>query len=144
MAVDVAIGWRSQDLDYIVVWGWLLMPQTLAITMPEQHDHTARNGAHGDTGSVRALNEGSSHIQIEQSLPSTDPLPDQMPPDSLSKLVTNQVSFHLQHLPGASRSKGGHTLIKKDSKWNGDATCLWMKTTNTKGWFWNSGRVLQM
>jgi hypothetical protein len=67
-----------------------------------------------------------------------------MPPDGPSKLVTDQASFCLQHLPGASRSEGGHTLIKKDSKWNGDATCLWMKTTSTKGWFWNSGRVLQM
>jgi hypothetical protein len=29
--------------------GRLLTPQTLAITMPEQRDHTARNDAHGDT-----------------------------------------------------------------------------------------------
>ena len=71
-------------------------------------------------------------------------MPDQTPPGGRSKYVGNQVSFHLQHIMGASRSEGSHTFVRPETKWDGNVVKLWLNPLSAKGWYWNNGHQLQM
>jgi hypothetical protein len=71
-------------------------------------------------------------------------MPDQTPPGGNSTYVTDQTDFRLQHIMGASRSEGGHTFVRWDTKWDANVIKLWLNPLSTKGWYWNNGRQLQM
>ena len=71
-------------------------------------------------------------------------IPNQMLPGGRSKYVTDQESFHLQHVMGMSRSEGSHTFIRPDTKWDGNTTKLWLNPLSWKSWYWNKGHQLQM
>ena len=45
---------------------------------------------------------------------------------------------------GVSRSKGLHTFVRPDTKWDEKATKLWLNPLNWKSWYWNNRCQLQM
>jgi hypothetical protein len=95
-------------------------------------------------GSHRARAEGLRQMKPHVAVSLRVPMPDQTPPDGNSKYVTDQTGFCLQHIMGASRSEGGHTFVRRDTKWDTNAIKLWLNPLSTKGWYWNNGHQLQM
>jgi hypothetical protein len=95
-------------------------------------------------GSCKARAEGSRQTKPHVAVLLRVPMPDQMPPGGNSKYVTDQTDFCLQHIMGTSRSEGGHTFVRRDTKWDTNAIKLWLNPLSTKGWYWNNGRQLQM